>query len=139
MYPFFASGNLIVSHIEEGLFIPANLQTGPPNPPSDLNNEPLRTWLKQNWYDGLHTDLGYNAAREQMYGSVDEVGGQIECVYTGFQQASGFVTFPDPINAEHLVPQSYYGSVSPMRSDIWSLRRRMAVRTPPGPTAPMAR
>ena len=123
VYPFFASGNLIVSHIEEGLFIlRANLQTGPPTPPSDLNNEPLRTWLKQNWYDGLHTDLGYNNAREQMYGSVDEVGGQIECVYTGFQQASGFVTFPDPINAEHLVPQSYYGSLSPMRSDIWSLR-----------------
>ena len=123
VYPFFASGNLIVSHIEEGLFIlRANLQTGPPTPPSDLNNEPLRTWLKQNWYDGLHTDLGYNAAREQMYGSVDEVGGQIECVYTGFQQASGFVTFPDPINAEHLVPQSFYGSISPMRSDIWSLR-----------------
>ena len=123
VYPFFASGNLIVSHIEEGLFIlRANLETGPPTPPSDLNNAPLRSWLKQNWYDGLHTDLGYNAAREQMYGSVDEVSGNIECVYTGFQQASGFVTFPDPINAEHLVPQSYYGSVSPMRSDIWSLR-----------------
>ena len=57
-----------------------------------------------------------------MYGSVDEVSAQIECVYTGFQQASGFVTFPDPINAEHLVPQSFYGSISPMRSDIWSLR-----------------
>ena len=57
-----------------------------------------------------------------MYGSVDESSGQIECVYTGFQQASEFVTFPDPINAEHLVPQSFYGSLSPMRSDIWSLR-----------------
>lgn len=123
VYPFFASGNVIVSHIEEGLFIlRPNLTTGPPTPPSDLTLQPLRDWLKANWYNGLHTDLGYNAAREQMYGSVDEVGNQIECVYTGFQQAAGFVTFPDPINAEHLVPQSYYGSLSPMRSDIWSLR-----------------
>lgn len=123
VYPFFSSGNVIVSHIEEGLFIlRPNLSTGPPAPPADLSLEPLREWLKANWYDGLHTDLGYNVAREQMYGSADEVGGQIEGVYTGFQQASGFVTFPDPINAEHLVPQSFYGSVSPMRSDIWSLR-----------------
>ena len=109
-------GGSVESAVESGLLL------APPTPPSDLNLEALRTWLKQNWFDGLHTDLGYNAAREQLYGSVDEVAGQIECVYTGFQQASGFVTFPDPINAEHLVPQSYYGSISPMRSDIWSLR-----------------
>ncbi len=122
-YPFFASGNVIVSHINEGLFVlRPNLTSAPPTPPTDLTLQPLRDWLKTNWYDGLHTDLGYNSAREQMYGSVDEVGSQIECVYTGFQQAAEFVTFPDPINAEHLVPQSYYGSISPMRSDIWSLR-----------------
>ncbi len=94
----------------------------PPTPPADLNLDELKVWLKQNWFDGLHTDLGYNAAREQLYGSVDETGGQIACVYTGFEQSAAFVTFPDPINAEHLVPQSYYGSISPMRSDIWSLR-----------------
>ncbi len=123
VYPFFASGNVIVSHIEEGLFVlRPNLSNAPPTPPADLTLEPLRNWLKTNWYDGLHNDLGYNGAREQMYGSVDESSGQIECVYTGFQQASEFVTFPDPINAEHLVPQSFYGSLSPMRSDIWSLR-----------------
>lgn len=123
VYPYFASGNVIVSHIEQGLFVlRPNLQAAPPAPPADLTLQPLRDWLKLNWYDGYHTDLGYNVAREQMYGSADEVGGQIECVYTGFQQASAFVTFPDPINAEHLVPQSYYGSISPMRSDMWSLR-----------------
>lgn len=93
-----------------------------PDAPSDLQLEPLRTWIKQNWYDGLFNDLGYNQARMQMYGFVDADGGQIECIYTGFQQASGFVTYPNPINAEHLVPQSFYGSVSPMKSDIWSIR-----------------
>jgi len=93
-----------------------------PDDPGELTLSSLRTWIKANWYDGLFTDLGYNQARIQMYGYVDEDGGQIECIYTGFQQASGFVTYPNPINAEHLVPQSFYGSATPMKSDIWSIR-----------------
>ena len=93
-----------------------------PDDPGGLTLSPLRTWIKANWYDGLFGDLGYNQARMQMYGYVDANGGQIECIYTGFQQGSGFVTYPNPINAEHLVPQSFYGSASPMKSDIWSIR-----------------
>jgi len=93
-----------------------------PDDPGGLTLSPLRTWIKANWYDGLFDDLGYNQARMQMYGYVDANGGQIECIYTGFQQGSGFVTYPNPINAEHLVPQSFYGSASPMKSDIWSIR-----------------
>ena len=93
-----------------------------PDNPGELTLTPLRTWIKANWYDGYFDDLGYNQARIQMYGYVDANGGQIECVYTGFQQESGFVTYPNPINAEHLVPQSFYGSSSPMKSDIWSIR-----------------
>lgn len=93
-----------------------------PAPPSETYLEDLRTWLKQNWYDPSFSDLGYSGARTQMYGFVDEYGGQIECIYTGFQQAAEFVTFPDPINAEHIIPQSFFGSASPMRSDIYNLR-----------------
>ena len=93
-----------------------------PIPSDDLQLEPLRAWLKTNWYDSQFNDLGYNGARTQMYGLVEESGGQISCVYSGFQQASGFVTYPNPINAEHLVPQSFYGGISPMKSDIWSLK-----------------
>ena len=93
-----------------------------PEPPSGLNLEELRIWLKQNWYDSEFSDLGYLQAREQMYGFVENDGGQIECIYTGFQQAGGFITFPNPINAEHAVPQSYYGSETPMRSDIHNIR-----------------
>ena len=103
------------------LFLPGGA-VAQPDAPSDLQLEPLRTWIKQNWYDGLFDDLGYNQARMQMYGFVDASAGQIECIYTGFQQSSGFVTYPNPINAEHLVPQSFYGGVSPMKSDIWSIR-----------------
>lgn len=90
--------------------------------PANLNLVSLRTWLKQNWYDGDFTDLGYNGARTQMYGFVDANNNLITCVYSGFQQASGFVTFPNPMNAEHIIPQSFYGSASPMRSDIHNLR-----------------
>lgn len=93
-----------------------------PVAPSDLHLLDLRVWLKSNWYDSYFSDLGYSGARMQMYGYVDEENGMIECVYTGFQQAAGFVTFPDPINTEHVIPQSFFGSVSPMRSDIYNLR-----------------
>lgn len=91
-------------------------------PPSSMFGPELRTWIKQNWYDCQFSDLGYNSAREQMYSFTDEVAGSIQCVYTQFQQAATLTTFPDPINAEHIIPQSFYGGVSPMKSDIHNLR-----------------
>ena len=94
-----------------------------PAPPSGVYLEDLRVWLKSNWYDGYHSSLGYNEGRRQMYGYTDILGnGNIEGIYTGFQQAGGFVTYPNPINAEHIVPQSFFGSAEPMRSDIYILR-----------------
>lgn len=94
-----------------------------PTPPNDLFLEDLRVWLKNNWYDGYQNSLGYNEARRQMYGYTDILAnGNIEGIYTGFQQAGGFVTYPNPINAEHIVPQSFFGSSEPMRSDIYILR-----------------
>jgi hypothetical protein len=90
--------------------------------PANLHNESLRAWLKVNVYDGLHSDLGYNLARQEMYSFIDESNGQIECVYTGFKQNASFTTFPNPINTEHLIPQSLFGSASPMRSDIHAIR-----------------
>ena len=94
-----------------------------PTPPSGVYLEDLRVWLKSNWYDGYHNQLGYNEGRRQMYGYTDILSnGNIEGIYTGFQQAGGFVTYPNPINAEHIVPQSFFGSSEPMRSDIYILR-----------------
>ena len=94
-----------------------------PNPPNGLYLEDLRAWFKSNWYEGQHSSLGYNEGRRQMYGYTDILGnGNIECIYTGFQQGGGFVTYPNPINAEHIVPQSFFGSDEPMRSDIYILR-----------------
>jgi hypothetical protein len=91
-------------------------------PPSDIQLDELRVWLKANWYDGYHNQLGYNEARRQMYGFVDNFDGIISCVYTGFTQEGGYVTYPNPINAEHIVPQSFFGSSEPMKSDIYILK-----------------
>ncbi len=94
-----------------------------PSPPSGIYLQDLRTWLKSNWYDGYHDQLGYNEGRRQMYGYTDILAnGNVECIYTGFQQPGGFVTYPNPINAEHIVPQSFFGGSEPMRSDIYILR-----------------
>ena len=94
-----------------------------PDPPSNVYLEDLRTWLKANWYDGYHSGLGYNEGRRQMYGYTDiQADGDIQCIYTGFEQPGGFVTYPNPINAEHIVPQSFFGSAEPMKSDIYILR-----------------
>ena len=94
-----------------------------PTPPTGVYLEDLRVWLKSNWYDGYHSSLGYNEGRRQMYGYTDILSnGNVEGIYTGFQQAGGFVTYPNPINAEHIVPQSFFGSSEPMRSDIYILR-----------------
>ncbi len=90
--------------------------------PSNIHNEDLRVWLKTNVYDGNFSDIGYDSAREEMYSFTDEVNGKISCIYTDFEQNAEFTTFLNPINAEHIVPQSFYGSTSPMRSDIHNIR-----------------
>lgn len=56
-----------------------------------------------------------------MYGHIDNVNNTIICVYGGHTKAwtqgsSG--TNPAPINTEHTVPQSWYSSSGPIRSDI---------------------
>lgn len=93
-------------------------------PPADLNGEALRTWLKQNFYDGNHTQLGYTTARMRMYNYIDNNNNTITGVYSGYQVSwayGGTGTNPDPINCEHTVPQSFFGSVEPMKSDIHHL------------------
>lgn len=93
-----------------------------PDAPEGLNSEALRAWLKAEWYDPYFDDLGYNGARTQMFGYTDASSGTISGIYTGFQQASAFVTYLDPINTEHIVPQSFFGSLPPMKSDLFNIR-----------------
>lgn len=67
--------------------------------------------------------LGYTAVRDRMYDQVDNFGGDITCVYTGrvatFNTRAGAVD--NNFTAEHTFPQSKFGSVDPMQSDIHHL------------------
>jgi len=93
-------------------------------PPDNLNGSGLRTWLKQNYYDGKHSTLGYSTARMRMYNFIDNKNNQITGVYSGYVKSwtfGGNGTNPMPINAEHTVPQSFFGKNEPMRSDIHHL------------------
>ena len=93
-----------------------------PDAPEGLNSEALRTWLKAEWYNPYFSDLGYNGARTQMFGYTDELNSTIHCIYTGFEQPSEFITYLDPINTEHIIPQSFFGGISPMKSDLFNIR-----------------
>lgn len=67
-----------------------------------------------------HTALGYNTARDRMYGNIDNVGGEVECIYTGrkatFNTRSGATA--NNFNCEHTWPQSKFSEADPMVSDI---------------------
>lgn len=93
-------------------------------PPSNLSGSALRTWYKQNYFDGKHNTLGYSTARRYMYNNIDNKNNSITCVYSGFVQPwtyGGTGTNPAPINCEHTVPQSFFGQAEPMVSDIHHL------------------
>lgn len=95
---------------------------GQEQPPDDLSGNDLRQWLKTNWYTGKFSNQGYNGARFAMYSNIDkEADGKVYCVYTGFNQNSAETTFLNPINAEHTIPQSWFDSNEPMKSDIFHL------------------
>ncbi|GGH75394.1 hypothetical protein GCM10011318_22360 [Phaeocystidibacter marisrubri] len=91
-------------------------------PTENLNEEALKsalnTLLAQNY-----SSLSYDGARDQMYGSIDNVGGDVECVYTG--RVATFNDRPganaNNFNCEHTFPQGFFNSAQPMRSDIHHL------------------
>lgn len=80
-------------------------------PPDNLKGESLRSWYRENYYEGKRIYLNYNEARIFMYGFIDNIDGTITCVYSGFERelpSKSKTTFPDPINCEHTIPQSYF-------------------------------
>jgi len=70
-----------------------------------------------------HNSLGYNPARDHMYGHIDNVDGWVECVYTGrtafFNTREGATA--NNFNCEHTWPQSFFSEAEPMKSDIFHL------------------
>ncbi len=57
-----------------------------------------------------HTALSYDAARLQMYGYIDNVSGQVQCVYTGtwVSVAQGVSPNSTLLNCEHTYCQSWF-------------------------------
>lgn len=88
----------------------------------DLWEEDLKAELKRLISSG-YVSLGYNTARDNMYGSFDNEGGWVTCVYTGrkaqFNTRSGATS--NNFNTEHTWPQSLFNSNEPERSDLHHL------------------
>lgn len=75
----------------------------------NLYDSALKTALKTAMYN--HTNLGYDSAREAMFGDIDYTNAGTECVYTGFvYQNNGDIPNSDVMNTEHTWPQSMFGS-----------------------------
>lgn len=78
----------------------------------------LNTRLAQNF-----NSLSYSIARDNMYATIDNNGGTVECVYTGrtanFTTRSGANS--NSFNCEHTFPQGFFNKNQPMRADIHHL------------------
>ncbi len=70
-----------------------------------------------------YNSLGYTTARDNMYATIDNNGGQVECAYTGrtasFSTRAGANS--NNFNCEHTFPQGFFSQNEPMRSDIHHL------------------
>ncbi|MBO6516408.1 MAG: endonuclease [Bacteroidia bacterium] len=88
----------------------------------NLYEEDLKAALKSAISKG-YVNLGYNGARDRMYGSIDNKGGKVTCVYTGrsasFNTRSGANS--NSFNCEHTWPQSLFNKNEPERADIHHL------------------
>jgi deoxyribonuclease-1 len=92
----------------------------PVDPYEGLSGDALKNAIRAN---RMHDGLGYDRAREVMYGTVDNQGGELECVYTGtiVQHPAGSTATPSDFNAEHTWPQSQGAGTEPARSDLHHL------------------
>lgn len=88
----------------------------------NLSEGPLRAALTST-LSANQTSLSYNVARDNMYATLDNHGGLVECVYTGrtaaFTTRSGATA--NNFNCEHTFPQSFFSSGAPMVSDLHHL------------------
>lgn len=83
----------------------------------DLKDE-LKTLLAAGY-----VNFGYSGARDRMYSDIDNVGGNVTCVYTGrvatFNSRNGANS--NSFNCEHTWPQSLFSQREPERADIHHL------------------
>lgn len=91
-----------------------------------LTKGDLISYLEANY--AVSNSLSYSAARDAMFEEIDGKSGVIRCVYTGYsieftdrQDAQDGNNEGSDFNTEHIWPQSFFDSSSPMRSDIHHL------------------
>lgn len=88
-----------------------------------LMDESLKSALKTFTSSG-YISLGYNTARDRMFETVDDYGGDtIECIYSGrkIHAVNRTQAQNQNFDTEHTWPQSNFGQNEPMRSDIHHL------------------
>ncbi len=88
---------------------------------ANLYGKQLIDWLKTKTY--TTTSLTYKEARVEMWGAIDNVNGEVECVYTGKKVVTDGI--PDvnttKFNTEHTWPQAYGAENEPQKSDIFHI------------------
>lgn len=67
------------------------------------------------------TVFSYSEARKQMWGKVDNIGGEVECVYTGRKVKTTGIPDASTFNTEHTWPQSKGSDTGPANSDLFHL------------------
>lgn len=88
----------------------------------NLEEEALKIALKSRVNQG-YQQLSYNVARDNMYGSIDNVNDSVTCIYTSrkarFNSRQGASS--NNFNTEHTFPQGFFNSDLPMVSDLFHL------------------
>ncbi|ESU36981.1 Endonuclease I [Giardia duodenalis] len=90
----------------------------------------FRSFLTKNYAE--HTHLGYKRARLEMYGFIynNPLTNAVTCVYTGRELDCPYMTEEtncnEDLNCEHVVPQSLFDSLEPIKSDLHHLYPALA-------------
>lgn len=88
----------------------------------NLSEEALKVALKTRINLNANS-FSYNVARDKMYDHIDNLGDTITCIYTNrkakFNTRAGATS--NNFNCEHTFPQGFFGSASPMVSDLHHL------------------
>lgn len=88
----------------------------------NLTEEALKQALKARLAQGYNSS-SYDAARDELYGQIDNLNDSVTCVYTlrkaKFNTRSGAAS--NNFNCEHTFPQGFFNQDLPMRSDLHHL------------------
>ncbi|MEZ7891191.1 MAG: endonuclease [Candidatus Wallbacteria bacterium] len=107
--------NVLISKIDK-----VAAQAGNFDSCNGLKNEELKQKLHELIKD--HKQLGYNEmARKVLFGKLDNVGGKVQCVYTGrWVECDGVPNAnpPQAMNTEHTWPKCYGALNEPAKSDL---------------------